>query len=1171
MKYYIPILLFVFIALSFSLHAQKWIDQMDAGVDFRTIQEDFHKDWEGREYKRGKGYKQFKRWEYFMEPRLYPKLKELNRTALWEEMATIYRTKGNNSLQKSNLNWTPIGPSQWQDGSGWNPGNGRVNVVYEDPNNSNKIYIGVPSGGCWRSLDAGSTWTNLTDNSPVLGVSGIAIENGNSNVIYIATGDGDGFDTYSIGVLKSIDGGATWNTTGLSWGTGAGVVTRRLIMDPNDNNILFAATNTGLFKTTDGGANWTNVQSGSIQDVELHPSDPNIVYACSDRFYQSTDGGNTFTEINAGLPAPADINRYKMAVSPDEADYVYLVAGNSGGSDFNGLYRSTNAGNSFSLILDSPNIFGYETDGSGTDGQSWYDLALAVNPNDGNDVVIGGINVWRYLDFYNNDGILDSLEIMSQWTSGNSIGYVHADIHDLAYFGNNLYCGSDGLITKSTDNGENWTDLTQGIAIMQFYEIAISSSSPNLVIGGSQDNGTNVYFGNDTWVHGIGADGMNCQINSFDDNILYGAIQNGGIYKSTNGGNSFSFLIGSDNFSESGAWVTPYELDPIDPNTIYVGYNNIHKSTDNGTSWTSLTSFAGTNSTMRVLKIAPSDNNYIYAIQNNNTFYKSSDAGTTWTNIGSGLPNLSYTDIAIDPSNPQRLWVSLSGYNSNEKVYYSGNGGNTWSNYSAGLPNIPANTIEYFPGSADGLFIGMDIGVYYIDNSLADWQTCFNGLPQVVVNDIEIGCNYSKIRVGTYGRGAWEADLMCPSITQANLVCNGLGDLDITDDIVNISNLEISNVGTVNAGSFDVGFYLSTDETFTTADYLLGINTVSTLNAGANINLNFTADILALHPSLAEGIYYIGYIVDQNNTVDEVIEIDNDDCSWSNPPYVLCYGDNYINISILLDDYPSETTWEILDTDGNAVASGGSYNGQSGLVTETICLPNECFDFTIFDSYGDGICCGLGAGNYSITDAIGNSIVNGGEFGASETTSFCLDNCLNEQSITGTVASDTYQVSDFITSDGLVPSPNVVVYQAGNYIDLTSNFEVEFGAEFTAEILGCSSSIILAPNQLASKYLPFEDRDLFQLKKSTQAEFDIAIFNKEKRNAVVEMNLIDASDVVINLYNLNRKNIGTIDLKGIPAKGVYSLKLDTSTLASGVYFVQVNSGKTVKSQRLIIE
>jgi hypothetical protein len=243
------ILIFLFLSASLSLNAQKWVELMnDPTVNFYDIQDAFYEEWDGIDYERGKGWKQFKRWEWYMEPRVFPTGDRIQTQKAFEERKAFEAEYGT-SMEKS-TGWSPLGPDDWQSIS-YNPGIGRIKVVAEHPTNDQILYAGSPSGGIWKSTNGGTTWMPLNDDFPTLGVSGIAIDHSNPQTIYIATGDKDGSDTYSIGVVKSTDGGTTWNNTGLSHNLTKSLVCRELVMHPTDPNTLLVATNDGLYKTVD--------------------------------------------------------------------------------------------------------------------------------------------------------------------------------------------------------------------------------------------------------------------------------------------------------------------------------------------------------------------------------------------------------------------------------------------------------------------------------------------------------------------------------------------------------------------------------------------------------------------------------------------------------------------------------------------------------------------------------------------------------------------------------------------------------------------------------------------------------------------------------------------------------------------------------------------------------
>ncbi|MFH1320502.1 MAG: T9SS type A sorting domain-containing protein [Bacteroidota bacterium] len=747
-KLFITILFIIFF---YPLSAQKWVEMMqDGAVNFYDTQKEFNEYYKDRTYEKGKGWKQFKRWEYFMEQRVYPSGRLPKPTQAWSEHIEYMKDHSSELKVKTGGNWMPLGPSDWFS-TGWNPGLGRVNCVMVDHGNSNIIYFGAPSGGCWKSTDGGNSWFTTTDGLPIIGVSGIAIDPVNHDIVYLGTGDGDGGDTYSIGVLKSTDGGNSWNTTGLNWQTTQTKRINKILIHPTDPNILFAATNNGIFYSSDAANNWILVQGGNFSDIEFKPGNTGIVYASSDEFFRSSDNGLSFTKITYGLPPDTDINRAFISVSEAAPDHVYFLCGSSDDASFYGLYRSENTGVTFSLRTNSPNLFCYAEDGSGSGGQSWYDMALAVSPTNPDEVYVGGINVWKSID----GGL--SFNINTHWYYPTTYGYVHADIHSLDFFGSNLYCGSDGGIFKTSNNGNTWTDLSKGIEITQFYRIGGSPTNPNLIIGGTQDNGTNLLrLG--VWTHVLGADGMEAIIDYSNPDIMYGAIQNGDIYKSTDGGLNFNYIAG--NITEGGAWVTPYVIDPFNSSTLYAGYKNVWKTTDGGSNWATISNFNPSYS-LRSLAVAPSNPGYLYAATYD-TLYKTTDGGASWTFINDGLPSNAITYIAVNPTDPENIWVTLSGFSNGEKVYRTDDAGASWTNISGNLPNLPVNCIVYKEGSDDGIYVGTDVGIYYKDNTLTNWQPFMNNLPNVIVNELEIHYGSGKIRAATYGRGIWESDLYTP-------------------------------------------------------------------------------------------------------------------------------------------------------------------------------------------------------------------------------------------------------------------------------------------------------------------------------------------------------------------------------------------------------------------------
>jgi len=732
--------------------------------DFATIQKNVNNYFEGRDKGRGSGYIQWKRWEFLASNRLTADGKITNWGARnFEEYNRYTAELANQSGDQTETTfgyWASLGPTSYTNLDGWNPGIGRINCITFHPTLSGTFWIGAPAGGLWKTTNSGSSWTPLTDGMPSIGVSGIAIDYTNTNVIYILTGDGDAGDTKSIGVLKSVNGGETWMPTGWSWAVTDNVRGYKLIMHPTDHNTLFvvcraddAIANAGIYKSTNGGTSWTQVKSGlTVQDIEFKPGDPTIMYASGGtQFLKSTDSGDTWTRILTGVPTTA--NRMAIGVTPANSSYVYILAGPSTATGvFVGEYLSTNSGTSFTLKCNTPNLLGYETDGQDNKNQSWYDLATAVSRTDATKVIIGGINTWAS----SNSGV--NWNMTSMWdTRVSGYGYTHADIHglDINPLNNYLYCVSDGGVHVSSNFGTTWTDITPGIAITEWYRISGIDSNPNLIIGGTQDNGSNKWSGGTNMEHLQGADGGDCMVDFTNSNILY-CTYNGALMKSTNGGTSFGYIGPTyDNL------LTPFIMNPNDHLTIYGGYNNVYKSTNGGSSWVNK-GISGSSA----MAIGTSNSQRVYAASGT-SIWMSADGGDTWSSVGTNLPNYSITGIAVDPANSFSVFVTLGGYNAGQKVYHSTDAGTNWTNISGTLPNIPTNCIAFANTSgspANSIYIGTDIGVFYRDDNHTDWIPFRNGLPTVPVFDLEINETSSVITAGTFGRGLWRSELYssCP-------------------------------------------------------------------------------------------------------------------------------------------------------------------------------------------------------------------------------------------------------------------------------------------------------------------------------------------------------------------------------------------------------------------------
>lgn len=697
---------------------------------FKTIDKD----------KKGSGLKPFKRWEYHWshftksDGTIAP-ASEL--WTAWEQKNALNSTSQNNANDTSN--WTSLGPYSHTNTASWSSGQGRVNVVTIDPSNPNTYYVGAPAGGIWKSTDAGVNWEPLTDYLPQIGVSGIAVHPTDSNTIYIATGDDDSSDSYAIGVMKSTDGGVTWSATGSISADSM----NDIYIDPNNTNTVIVATSNGVFKTTNAGVSWSQKLAGNIIDLKMKPGSSSVFYAASaSTFYRSADGGNTFTSVS--ITGFTGSRRIALAVTPANPNLVYFVSynGSSTKNGFNGVYKSTNSGSSFAKTTEADDIF----EGS----QSWYDLAITVSDSNENTVYIGVLNIWKSTDGANN------FTKMNNWSSPTADSYTHADIHFLSFIDGKFFAGTDGGVYVSTNHGTKFTDLTENLAISQFYKISVAQQNSSNIVGGLQDNGGYAYKDN-KWNNYFGADGMDCAINATNPDNYFGFIQYGGqLYETADGGLTRKSSVGAPSAEtgtgdSGGRWVTPMVSNS--KGEIYAGYSQLYKLVNGN--WVKISNHAF-NGDLYHIEIDPNNDNNIYVTKSNG-LYKSIDAGKTFTKVNLSIL-LSINSIEISNNDSNVAWVTTNG-----EVYKTSNLLSAFPTFISITGNLPLDSklvIRHHPGHKDNrIYLGTTLGVYYIDDTLTQWVTFDNKLPNVAVRDIEINEKDSKLYAATYGRGVFMTDI----------------------------------------------------------------------------------------------------------------------------------------------------------------------------------------------------------------------------------------------------------------------------------------------------------------------------------------------------------------------------------------------------------------------------
>jgi photosystem II stability/assembly factor-like uncharacterized protein len=658
-------------------------------------------------------------------------------------------------------NWLSLGPRNI---------NGRVRALAVHPKFGTTAYAGSANAGVWVTKDAGQSWTPLMHDQGALEIGALCVHLTNPAnplgpvTIYAGTGEPTYWPGYGgIGVLKSIDSGATWNTTGTIGNQRFSAVLfdpTTVTANPATTTVYAGGTTGGLYKSTNGGGTWTLMLNKNIAGLAMDPVNPKVLYAaCAfEGIFKYDPVSNIWSAFNTGFPAGfpqlilVDIGKsapHTLYAKLDETVYKYNTATSSWVS----------LGN-----------HGFTTYG-------YWNNVLAVDPQNSNIVIAGGIALERTFD---------------GGTTWQPTGSMHGDQHAAAFDTTNhlnIYAGNDGGVYRGTytspsDTG-TWLKVSDGLILTQFNHIGVARVGVDVLGGGTQDNGTNRTVGGLTWDSILGADGGFFVVDPLNPYILYAEYQSGAIFKSTNGGASWS---PANTGFPSGPWVTPIVLDPTspaEPNRVLFagGSNQVYRTTNSAASWSPSSPNVG--GEVIAIAIAPISSAIVYAGTSGGRVWRSSDNGATlanWKNISVGtiagsapLPTRMVTDIVVHPTNPNIVFVVYSGFSSATPgapghvfrgMSTDGWVTSTWKNISSTLPDIPVNAIQIPANAPNTLYIGTDIGVFRTTNGGASWADFGAGLPNVVISDLALNAGGDTLRAATYGYGMFELDLLstCPPV-----------------------------------------------------------------------------------------------------------------------------------------------------------------------------------------------------------------------------------------------------------------------------------------------------------------------------------------------------------------------------------------------------------------------
>lgn len=691
---------------------------------------------------RSHGYKPFKRYEWDMIQRGWPD-GNVPAGAYWE----AYQQRGRMGRHTLDDPWVNLGP--------YNHG-GRARVLRWDPRDVNIMYAGSVSGGIFKSTDAGESWLPITDNLPNLAVGCFEMDPSHPDTMYLGTGEGyyNGDAILGIGLLKSTDNGNTWNTTGLNYQYNQGQSVLKVNIDPRDGQIVLASTNQGLYRSTDGGQSFAMVRAGDVKELKRDPQDPDILLCApgdpsgngNNGIYRSTDNGLSWTRNSTGLPTQGNIGRIVLAFYPGNSQMVY--AGISGTWSYNGsqmiaIYRSLDNGVTWT-----------QRSVSGTNhyaSQAWYDMALAVKPDDGNTLLSAGLDTWRST----NSGLAWTQSSHWDYDFGNP-AYVHADHHEIVFHpthANEVWQVTDGGVFKSTNLGQTWTEKNNGFVTFQYYAMGNATLDTALAYGGTQDNGTARYRGSQTFDMVFGGDGGFCVVDYTNNNTVYVEWQNGHRSRSDDGGNNWNDI--NPGITGDGAWVCPMALDWFDHNTIYTTTTDgtVWKSPNQGRNSSWQTVGQTLSGTMQVIVPSPVQQGRLF-VATNASVYRS-DQGGQWTSITGNLPNAYITRIVPDPVSADVVYVTISGFGHGH-VYKSAQAGGNWTNITGNLPDVPYNDLVVDLRDHTTLYAAGDIGVYFSADGGLHWQIFGEGLPAVRIDDMDMQPVTGVLRASSHGRGMWE-------------------------------------------------------------------------------------------------------------------------------------------------------------------------------------------------------------------------------------------------------------------------------------------------------------------------------------------------------------------------------------------------------------------------------
>lgn len=686
---------------------------------------------------------------------------------------------------------------------------GRVIGFAVEPNNPSHYFVASASGGVWKTINNGNTWTPVFDREGSYSIGCIALDLKNPLTVWVGTGENNSQRSvsYGSGVYKSDDGGKTWRNVGLKNSEHIG----RIAIDPKDSNIVYVAAqgplwgpggDRGLYKTTDGGKTWNQVlkisENTGVSDVEIDPNNPETIYAAAyqrrrhmwtlidggpeSAIYKSTDAGATWNKVRAGLPT-TDMGRIGLAISPVDSNVIYATV--ESGDRKGGIFRSNDRGGSW----EKRNEF---------DAGAMYYGHVVADPKDVDRIYI--MNVFLMVS---DDGgrTLRRLGEKSK----------HVDNHDIWIdpANNDHYLvGCDGGVYESWDRGSNWY-FKNNLPVTQLYDVTTDNATPFYnVFGGAQDNfafggpsrtrNASGIVNSDWWVT-QGGDGFRTQVDPEDPNTIYAELQNGNLVrddKPTGQRIAITPEVGRNEDPLRWNWDAPFIISPHSHTRLYFAADKLFRSDDRGDSWKvisgqlsrgldrdklqvmgkvwSMDAVAKNQSTAffgnaSALAESPKKEGLIYVGTDDGLLQITEDGGKTWRKVEKigDVPELAYVSrIVASVNDPNTVFVAFENHqNADFKPYLfkSTDAGRTWTSIKSNLPaNQPVWAIAEDHVNPNLLFAGTEYGLFFTVDGGQKWIQMRGGLPTIQVRDIAIQRRENDLVLGTFGRGFYILDNYTP-------------------------------------------------------------------------------------------------------------------------------------------------------------------------------------------------------------------------------------------------------------------------------------------------------------------------------------------------------------------------------------------------------------------------